>query len=127
MRRLSTITASALAVAALTPAAALAGSGIELHGAPTLRLVDRDHAKLTLVTSERLPRQADGGYKARLAVSGTRVGSIHAAGRHGRDFRYTGVFGAARTLKLGHKYTLRIRIAGQDDIVRTVKLLEERR
>ena len=53
--------------------------------------------------------------------------SIHAAGRHGRDFRYTGVFGAARTLKLGHKYTLRIRIAGQDDIVRTVKLLEERR
>jgi hypothetical protein len=125
MHRLTTLTASALAVGALAPAAASA-SGVELRGAPTLRLIDRDQAKLTFATDEKLPRKRQGGYKVYVAVHGKRVGDITLSGRHGHDFRYEGVMRAARTLTVGERYTLRIRIAGQDDIVRKVKLHERK-
>jgi len=52
MSNLKTLTASALAIAALTPVAASAAD-VALRGAPTMRLVDANHATLAFTTDER--------------------------------------------------------------------------
>jgi len=87
---MSTITASALTVAALAPAVALA-AGVDLRGAPSLRLVDANHATLSFTTGDRLTRGADGTYRVRIAFAGPtrKVTSIAADGRHRDDYRYS--------------------------------------
>lgn len=57
MSPIRTITPSALTVAALAPAVALAAD-IDLRRAPSLRLVDANHATLSFPTDDRLtPRR----------------------------------------------------------------------
>ena len=121
MPRLRILTASALAVAALAPAGASAAD-IVLHSAPQLRMTDATHAKLNFTTSRKLPRKANGAFHVRIYVAGARVGTIKAAGRHGRDFRYTGILRRTGRLEVGEKYTLRFIAAEQDPMVVKVKL-----
>jgi hypothetical protein len=52
MSRLSTLTATALAVLAAAPAAALAGE-TELRGAPQLRVVDADTVRVSFVNDDK--------------------------------------------------------------------------
>jgi hypothetical protein len=123
MSTLKTLTASALAVAALAPAAASA-AGVELRGAPSLRLVDARQANLSFTTDERLPRKANGTYRVRIVFASGRqkVSSVVARGRHGDDYRYGARVRSTSDLRVGAKYTVRF---GDDDVTRRVKLHDE--
>jgi hypothetical protein len=116
-----TIAASLLAAAALAPAAAHA-SGAHLGGQPAMRLVDAHHATLELA-ADRLPRTAKGAVDARVQFAGgQRVSALKPAGRHGYDVRYTATVTSRSNLRVGAKYTVRIRLAGSAPVVRLVKL-----
>jgi hypothetical protein len=122
MPRLTTIVAAALAAAALAPVAALAADA-ELHGAPTLRLVDADRATLRFVLDEQLPRKASGSNDARVHFSDQGVSSFYSDGKQGDDYAYAARVRSAHGLKVGQKYTVKIVVAGGDDvIVRRVRL-----
>jgi len=119
-RKPLTITASLLAAAALAPTAALAAD-VQLGGAPTARMTDAHHATVRFA-SDRLPRNANGKLDARVVFSGERARGLKAVGRHGSDIVYTARVSTDRTLRAGTKYTVKIKIADQDVIVRKVKL-----
>jgi hypothetical protein len=120
-RKPLTIAASLVATAALAaPAAALAGD-VQLGGAPTARMTDSHHATLRFA-SDRLPRTSSGRLDARIVFSGERATRLKAVGRHGRDIVYTARVSTDRTLRAGTKYTVKIKVADQDRIVRKVKL-----
>jgi hypothetical protein len=119
------LTASLLAAAALAPAAASAAD-VQLGGQPTMRLVDTHHAQLRFA-SDRLPRKANGAIDARITFAGgQRVSGLKRAGRHGRDVVYTARVTSKNALRVGTKYTVRIKVADQAPFVRKVKLLRER-
>ncbi len=119
------LTASLLAAAALVPTAASA-TDVRLGGAPTLRLVDTNHAQLRFA-SDRLPRKANGAIDARATFAGgQRVSALKPAGRHGKDVVYTARVTSRKPLRVGTKYTVRIKVDDQAPIVRKVKLLRER-
>ena len=118
MTRLTKITASALAVAALAPATALADA--ELRGAPTLRQASANTATLTFAVDDKLPRKANGSIDARVRFKGG-VSSIASWGRHGNDHKYRATV-RADGLTAGRKYRVTILVAGEDPIVRQVKL-----
>jgi hypothetical protein len=108
---------------ALMPAAASAAD-VQLGGAPTLRLVDAHHAQLRFA-SDRLPRRADGALDARITFAGgQRVTGLRPVGRHGKDVVYAARVTSRSALRVGTKYTVRIRIDAQAPIVRKVKLLK---
>jgi len=120
MSHLKTLTAAALAVAALTPVAASA-AGLELRSAPTMRAVTAKQATLSFTTQERLARKADGTYRIRIVFAGGRqkVTSVLARGRHGDDYRYSARVTSTSTLRVGAKYIVRF---GDEAITRRVKL-----
>jgi hypothetical protein len=120
-RKPLTLAASLVAAAALAaPAAALAGD-VHLGGAPTARMTDAHHATVRFA-SDRLPRTAKGKLDARVFFSGERATHLKAVGHHGRDVVYTARVSTDRTLRAGTKYTVKFKIADQDQIVRKVKL-----
>ena len=124
MSHLKTLTASALAITALTPVAASA-AGVALRGAPTMRLVDTHHATLAFTTDQRLARQADGTYRIRVVFASGRqtVSSVVARGRHGDDYTYRARVTSTSKLRAGAKYTVRF---GDDAITRRVTLRDAR-
>ena len=125
MSNLKTLTASALAIAAMVPATASAAD-VELRGAPSLRLVDSRQATLSFTSDERLPRKADGTYRIRIVFASGRqkVASVVARGRHGDDHRYRARVTSTSDLRVGAKYTVRF---GDDGVTRRVKLHDEHR
>ena len=86
------LTATAVTLPALAPAAALA-AGVhaqpQLGGNPQMRVVDANHATLNFA-SDRLARTASGKVDAKITfVNGARVTDIKPVGTHGNDIRYT--------------------------------------
>ena len=124
MSRLKTLTAAALAVAAVTPVADSAAD-VELRSAPSMRLVDATHATLSFTTDDRLARDANGKYRLRIVFASgkQKVSSIVARGRHGDDYRYRAQVTSTSDLRGGAKYTVRF---GDDAVTRLVKLHPKR-
>ena len=124
MSHLKTLTASALAIAALTPVAASA-AGVALRGAPTMRLVDANRATLAFTIDQRLARQADGTYRIRITFAGAKqkVSSVVARGRHGDDYTYRARVTSTSRLRAGAQYTVRF---GDDGVTRRVTLRDAR-
>ena len=122
-----TLTASLLAAAALTPAAAQAADGSAAHtarlgGQPTMFQVDAHHATLEFA-ADRLPRTATGAVDARMQFAGgQRVSALKPVGRHGTDIRYRATVTSTYDLRVGAKYTVRIRLAASPAVSRLVKL-----
>ena len=116
MSNVKTLTASALALAALAPAVASA-AGVELRSAPQMRLVDANHATLSFTTDEQLPRKADGTRRIRIrfASDNQKVTSVVARGRHGDDYRYSARVTSTSELRVGAKYTVRF---GDENVTR---------
>lgn len=112
MSRLITLTASALAVAAFTPAVAGASHNA-LRGAPQMFETGADAVQVKVVTDKAI-RRTD----LRVAVAGS--GSARSAtpdGRHGNDYRYIVRVKVSRDLEIGRKYTVRIKLG--DDAAQT--------
>ena len=87
MLRKTSLLASALAVAALAPAAAHA-AGAKLGGQPTMHAIDAHHATLEFA-ADKLPRTKSGAVDARIQFAGgQRVSGLKPVGRHGYDVRY---------------------------------------
>lgn len=124
MSNLKTLTASALAIAALAPMTASA-AGVELRSAPSMRLVDAKTAKLSFTTAERLARRADGTYRIRIVFAGgnQKVSSVVARGRHGDNYKYSAKVTSTSNLRVGAKYRVRF---GDRGITRLVKLHPKR-
>jgi hypothetical protein len=122
-----TLTASLLAAAALAPAAAQAADGSAAHtarlgGQPTMFQLDAHHATLEFA-ADRLPRTATGAVDARVQFSGgQRVAALKPVGRHGTDIRYRATVTSTANLRVGAKYTVRIKLAGSPVVTRLVKL-----
>ena len=124
MLRKTTLTASLLAVAALAPAAAHAAGdhGLRLGGQPTLHAIDAHHATLEFA-SDRLPRTAKGAVDAHVRFAGAqRISGLKAVGTHGDDIRYQATVTSTPVLRIGAKYTVRIKLAESATVTRLVKL-----
>ena len=114
MTRLSKITASALAVAALAPGPAGAN---DLRGAPQMVRVDADTVQVKFTVDEKIARSG-----ARVAVGNAgSTRTVRANGRHGDDYKYVARVNVSRELKVGTKYRVRITL-GDDSVVRSVLL-----
>ena len=112
MPRLMILSASALAVAALTPAVADASHNA-LRGAPQMFETGADTVQVKFVTDKAIRRN-----DLRVTVAGS--GSARSAtpdGRHGNDYRYLVRVKVSRDLEIGTKYTVRIRLG--DDAAQT--------
>ncbi len=118
------LTASLLAVAALAPSAAMAADA-KLGGAPQMFQVDSTHATLKFA-ADRLPRTESGKIDARVLVSGKRVATLKATGRHGSDVVYSARVNAGRELRVGTKYTVSFKFGDQAPVVRKAKLYAAR-
>ena len=125
MSSITRLTATALALTALAPAAALATgvhSNPQLGGNPQMRVVDDHHATLNFA-SDRLPRTAAGKVDAKIVfVNGARVTDIKPVGTHGYDIRYTARVSSQSPLKLHQKYTVKFRLGDAKSVSRFVKL-----
>jgi hypothetical protein len=122
---LRTLTAAALATAVLLPATA--GADVDLGGAISMRTVDTHHATVEFA-SDQLPVKADGKtVDARIVMApGKRPGALRKVGMHGPDTRYSSTVKSKSRFRVGVRYTVRLEIAGQKDIVRQIKLIEAR-
>ena len=117
MTRLATLTASALAVAALAvPASAMADHNA-LRGAPQLFQVDSDTVEVTFATDKKIAKR-----DARIAVAGGATRKVKADGRHGRDFKYVARVNVDRDLTVGTKYRVRFTFGDDDAIARKALL-----
>ena len=123
---LRTLTAAALAAAALLPATASAK--VDLGSAISMRVVDSHHATVEFA-SDQLPFKADGKtVDARIVMApGKRPGALHKVGMHGADTRYSSTVASKNRFRVNTRYTVRLEIAGQKDIVRQIKLIDARR
>jgi hypothetical protein len=84
--------------------------------------VDAHHATLEFA-ADRLPRTATGAVDARMQFAGgQRVSALKPVGRHGTDIRYRATVTSTSDLRVGAKYTVRIRLAGAPVVSRLVKL-----
>lgn len=120
------LTASLLASAALL-VPATANAKVDLGGAITLRVVDSHHATLEFA-SDQLPAKADGKVDASIVMApGKRASALTKAGMHGDDTRYTATITSTHAFRVNVRYTVRLKIAGQQDIVRQIKLIDARR
>ncbi len=109
MIRPTHLIASALAVAAFTPAVASADHNA-LRGAPQMVRVDADTVQVKFVTDQRLARNG-----ARIAVADAGVGrTVRAAGRHGDDFKYVARVELRKAMTVGQKYEVRISVDGDE-------------
>ena len=124
MASLKTLTASAVAIAALAPMTASAAS-VELRSAPSMRLVDAQTATLSFTTDERLARKADGTYRIRIVFASgkQKVSSVVTRGRHGDDYKYSARVTSTTDLRVGAKYRVRF---GDEAITRLVKVHPKR-
>jgi hypothetical protein len=121
MLRKTSLLASALAVAALAPAAAHA-AGAQLGGQPTMHAIDAHHATLEFA-ADRLPRTRTGAVDAHVRFAGgQRVSALKPVGRHGHDVRYRATVTSTSPLRIDAKYTVRIKLPGSPTVVRLVKL-----
>ena len=117
--------ASLLATAALL-IPATANAKVDLGGAITLRVDDSHHANLEFA-SDALPKKADGTLDARVVMApGKRASALTKAGMHGDDTRYTATITSKNAFRVNTRYTVRLKIAGQKDIVRKIKLIDAR-
>ena len=119
------LTATALTLTALAPAAALA-TGVhakpQLGGSPQMRLIDNHHATLNFA-SDRIARTAAGKVDAKITfVNGARVSDLKPVGTHGYDIRYTARVSSTTALKLHQKYTVKFRLGDAKTVSRFVKL-----
>jgi hypothetical protein len=125
MTSITRLTATALTLTALAPAAALATgvhSNPQLGGNPQMRLVDDHHATLNFA-SDRLPRTAAGKVDAKITfVNGARVSDLKPVGTHGNDIRHPATVSAQKPLKLHQKYTITFRLGDSKPVKRFVKL-----
>jgi hypothetical protein len=120
------LTASLLACAALLPPAT-ASAKVDLGGAISLRVVDSHHATLEFASDE-LPRKADGTYDAGIHMApGKRPSALTKHGMHGDDTTYVSTITSRNAFRVNVRYTVRLKIAGQKDIVREIKLIDNRR
>jgi hypothetical protein len=120
------LTASLLATSALL-IPATADAKVDLGGAITLRVDDSHHAKLEFA-SDALPLKADGRIDASVVMApGKRASALTKAGMHGDDTRYTSTITSKHAFRVNTRYTVRLKIAGQQDIVRQIKLIDARR
>jgi hypothetical protein len=117
--------AAAIGTAAIVPATASAK--VELGGAISMRLVDSHHATVAFA-SDQLPAKADGKLDARIVMApGKRPGALRKVGMHGADTRYSSTVASTNRFRVDARYTVRLKIAGQKDIVRQIKLIDNRR
>jgi len=125
MTSITRLTATALTLGALVPAAAMATgvhSNPQLGGNPQMRLIDNHHATLNFA-SDRLPRTAAGKVDAKITfVNGARVSHIKPVGTHGYDIKYTARVSSTTALKLHQKYTVKFRLGDAKTVSRFVKL-----
>jgi hypothetical protein len=125
MTSITRLTATALTLTALAPAAALATgvhSNPKLGGSPQMRLVDSHHATLNFA-SDRLPRTAAGKVDAKITfVNGARVTDLKPVGTHGTDIKYSARVSYQGDLKLHQKYTVKFRLGDAKTVQRPVKL-----
>ena len=105
---------------------AVASADVPLHSAISMRLVDAHHATLEFA-SPVLPAKAGGGVDARYVLApGKRAGAIAKVGLHGTDTRYRATITSKSAWRVNARYTVRLEIAGQKDIVRKLKLIDAR-
>jgi hypothetical protein len=125
LRNSSRLTAVALAVTALVPAAAVAAgvhSHPQLKSSPQMRIVDDHHATLHFA-SDRLPRTAAGKVDATITfVNGARVSALKPTGAHGYDIKYSARVSSERPLRNHAKYTVKLRLGDSSTVTRSVKL-----
>jgi hypothetical protein len=125
MPSITRLTATALTITALAPAAALATgvhSNPQLGGNPQMRLVDSHHATLNFA-SDRLPRTAAGKVDAKITfVNGARVSGLKPVGTHGYDIKYAATVSSSKPLRLHAKYTVTFRLGDSAPVKRFVKL-----
>jgi hypothetical protein len=125
MPSITRLTATALTLTALAPAAALATgmrSSPQLGGNPQMRLVDSHHATLNFA-SDRLARTASGKVDAKITfVNGARVSGLKPVGTHGGDIRYAATVSSSKPLRLHAKYTVIFRLGDSAPVKRFVKV-----
>ena len=125
MSSITRLTATALALTALAPAAALATgvhSNPQLGGNPQMRIVDDNHATLNFA-SDRLARTAAGTVDAKITfANGARVSNIKPNGTHGNDIKYTAGVSSQHALKRHQKYTVTFRLGDSKPVKVFVKL-----
>lgn len=117
MSRLSTITASVLAVTALAPAGAVAAHNA-LRGAPQMYRVDDETVQVKFVTDKQVGRN---DVKVAVSDAGS-TRTVRSSGRHGNDVRYVARVRIRRDLTVGTKYTVRFTIDGDRSVARKVVL-----
>jgi len=57
---------------------------------------------------------------------GPAASALTKAGMHGDDTRYTATITSKNAFRVNTRYTVRLKIAGQKDIVRKIKLIDAR-
>jgi len=97
----------------------MAAGDIQLEGKPVLSKAIAHQATLMFQTDAPLPRRDGGGIKA--SVEFDRGVSSVATSSHD-DKRYTSWLKTNKTLKSGMSFKVKIKIDGQDAIVRTVRV-----
>jgi hypothetical protein len=106
---------------------ATAAADVPIHSAISMRLVDSHHATIEFA-SPVLPRRADGTIDARYVLApGKRPSAIKKVGMHGTDTRYSSTITSKSVWRVNVRYTVRLKIAGQKDIVQKIKLIDARR
>jgi hypothetical protein len=125
MPSITRLTATALTLGALAPAAALA-TGVhpnpQLGGSPQMRLIDNHHATLNFA-SDRLPRTASGKVDAKITfLNGARVSDIKPVGTHGNDIKYSARVSSQHVLRDHEKFTVTFRLGNSAPVKRFVKL-----
>ena len=114
---LTKLTATALAAAAIVPAAAM-GADVNVESL-SLSKATKHSATVNFQTDDALPRRAGGGINGTVSFDG---GSFSIATTSHADNRYTSWVKTRRNLKAGMKFKVRIAIDGQAPIVRTLRL-----
>ncbi len=105
---------------------ASASADVPIHSAISMRLVDSHHATIEFA-SPVLPRKADGTIDARYVLApGKRASAIKKVGMHGTDTRYSSTVTSKSVWRVNVRYTVRLKIAGQKEIVQKIKLIDAR-
>ena len=121
MSRLPTLTAVALAVAAIAPATSSAADNA-LHGQPQMFRVSPTTVRVTFVTDNTLDPK---GTRIVIADYGTTTKAT-ANGRHGNDYRYVANVKVRRAIEANKKYTVRLTLGDNTTVVRKVLLRAQR-
>lgn len=123
MTSVKTLTAALATAALMAPAAALAADQVELRGAPTLRIDDRDRVALKFAVDDRIERDANGKLKISVHVAGIEFRNLTYLKKHGGDYVYGGRFSNKDRLVVDRKYAVRFRVPGEHSVARWAKLV----